>query len=210
MPLTYHIKKGLVDEQYKLFMNKFIQNRLLGQSNYWIIKPGEFSNRGQGISCSSKLEEIKGRINKLKGKKNKSLIIQQYLTNPLLYNGRKFDIRAYMLLTINNRKLRGYWYQEGYIRTSSYQWTLDEIGDNEIHLTNDAIQKYSYSYGKYEPGNKLTYSELQRYLDSLPRQPNENSYNFSKDIYPNIKAIATDAIKSTFCFIDPERKGNNF
>lgn len=63
-----------------------------------------------------------------------------------------------MLLTVNNKKLRGYWYQDGYIRTASYQWSLEDIADNEIHLTNDAIQKYSSSYGRYEPGNKLTYS----------------------------------------------------
>ncbi len=30
---------------------------------------------------------------------------------PFLYNRRKFDIRAYMLITINNGILKGYWYQ---------------------------------------------------------------------------------------------------
>ena len=63
-----------------------------------------------------------------------------------------------MLLTVNNGKLRAYWYQDGYIRTSSSIWSLDTITDTFIHLTNDAIQKYSNSYGKFEPGNKLTYS----------------------------------------------------
>ncbi len=56
---------------------------------------------------------------------NKSIILQSYITNPLLYNGRKFDIRAYMLLTIVNGKIRGYWYQEGYVRTSSYFWNIN-------------------------------------------------------------------------------------
>jgi hypothetical protein len=92
--------------------------------NYWIIKPGEFSNRGQGISCTNKLEDIRGRVGALRNTKNKSIILQQYITRPLLYYGRKFDIRTYMLVTINNGKLRGYWYQDGYIRTSSYAWTL--------------------------------------------------------------------------------------
>ena len=35
-----------------------------------------------------------------------------------------------------------------------------------IHLTNDAIQKNSDDYGKFESGNKLSYAEFQRYLDS--------------------------------------------
>jgi tubulin polyglutamylase TTLL1/tubulin monoglycylase TTLL3/8 len=99
------------------------------------------------------------------------------MINPLLYNGRKFDIRTYMLVSINNGKLRAYWYQDGYIRTSSYMWRLDEINDNYIHLTNDAIQKYTNDYGKYEPANKLTYSELQRYLDTLPKTAT-TKYNF--------------------------------
>lgn len=34
-----------------------------------------------------------------------------------------------------------------------------------IHLTNDAIQKNSTFYGKHEEGNKLSYSEFQKYLD---------------------------------------------
>jgi len=54
----------------------------------------------------------------------------------------------------------------------------------------------------------LTYSELQRYLDTLPKIG--KSYNFQAEIYPKLKQIATDAIKSSFYFIDPSRKANNF
>ena len=45
-------------------------------------------------------------------------------------------------------------------------WNLSEIEDREIHLTNDAVQKYSDTYGKYEPGNKLSYRDIQRYLET--------------------------------------------
>jgi hypothetical protein len=72
------------------------------------------------------VEEVRKRIiDCRKQGKNKSIILQSYITNPLLYNGRKFDIRAYMLLTIVNGKIRGYWYQEGYVRTSSYVWNIN-------------------------------------------------------------------------------------
>ena len=53
------------------------------------------------------------------------------------------------MISTNNQKIRGYWYQDGYVRTSSYLWNLDDITDQEIHLTNDAIQKYCINYGKY-------------------------------------------------------------
>lgn len=76
--------------------------------------------------------------------------MQKYIEKPLLYKGRKFDIRHYMLATRIGGRMRLYFYGEGYVRTSSSDFNLEEIGDNEIHLTNDAIQKYSESYGKYE------------------------------------------------------------
>ena len=43
-----------------------------------------------------------------------------YLDRPLLYNKRKFDIRHYILITRIHGIMRGYWYLDGYIRTSSY------------------------------------------------------------------------------------------
>jgi len=108
------------------------------------MKPGEFSNRGQGITCTNKIEDVRKRVNKCReqSKERKcSLIVQLYIANPLLYYGRKFDIRVYMMMTINNGKIKGYWYQEGYVRTSSFLWNINDIEDKYIHLTNDAIQK---------------------------------------------------------------------
>lgn len=60
-------------------------------------------------------------------------IIQRYITSPLLIGGphwnntpmRKFDIRIFGLAQIvEGGHFRGYFYQEGYIRTSSYQYDL--------------------------------------------------------------------------------------
>ena len=56
----------------------------------------------------------------------------------------------------------------------------------------------------------MTYTELQRYLDTVPKTNPSKNYNFHNEIYPRIKEIATDAVKSSFKFLDPERKGNNF
>jgi hypothetical protein len=43
-----------------------------------------------------------------------------------------------MMLTTINGRLKGYWYEEGYIRTSS---TIFNIYDTDlfVHLTNDAV-----------------------------------------------------------------------
>lgn len=55
----------------------------------------------------------------------KTYIIQKYIENPLLYKGRKFDIRHYMIITRIHGQMRAYWYGEGYLRTSSYAFDLD-------------------------------------------------------------------------------------
>lgn len=48
-----------------------------------------------------------------------SALIQKYMENPFLYNKRKFDMRCYILITTVNGIVKGYWYEEGYIRTTS-------------------------------------------------------------------------------------------
>ena len=70
-------------------------------------------------------------------------------------NNRKFDIRCYLLVTTVNGILKGYWYKDGYIRTSSEEYSLDNMEDEMIHLTNDAVQKKGCSYGKHEDQNKV-------------------------------------------------------
>ena len=125
----------------------------------WIVKPGELSNRGNGITVCNTLEQIKGILrnkNTHHNGRSKTYIVQLYMSEPFLYKNRKFDIRHYLLITSVNGLMKGYWYQEGYIRTTSYEYNLGQLG-GLVHLTNDAIQKYGKDYGKYEKGNKVSY-----------------------------------------------------
>lgn len=70
------------------------------------------------------------------------------------------------------------------MRTSSELFTLQDLTNPFIHLTNDAIQQNSTNYGKHEPGNKLSYQELQRYLDNIyPKL----RINFKEDILSKMK-----------------------
>jgi len=73
--------------------------------------------------------------------KRKTYIIQKYIQNPLLINKRKFDIRVFGLFTTINGCQKGYYFQDGYLRTTSKEYTSKNINNRFIHLTNDAIQK---------------------------------------------------------------------
>lgn len=50
-------------------------------------------------------------------------------------------MRCYLLVVMMNNTIRGYWYEEGYIRTSSENFSYKKM-DKMIHLTNDAVQKH--------------------------------------------------------------------
>ena len=77
----------------------------------------------------------------------------------MLVQQRKFDIRVWVLLTQDRRVCI---FREGYIRTSSSVFTLDQsqISKPEIHLTNNAVQQKLEDYGKFENGNMLSYTEF--------------------------------------------------
>jgi hypothetical protein len=64
------------------------------------------------------------------------------------------------MMTCTNNLLRGYFYEEGYLRTSSKQFNLKTLENKFIHLTNDAIQQTATDFGKYESGNKLSFLDF--------------------------------------------------
>jgi hypothetical protein len=129
-----------------------------GRSNagrVWIMKP-QGLNRGAGISVVDTLKDAEAYV-----LAKTACIAQKYVERPLLFDGRKFDLRVYALFTSD---LAVYMYDRGYLRTSNTKFTLDTL-DNSVHLTNHAIQKHSPSYGLYEAGNFASFEMWQAYAD---------------------------------------------
>ena len=69
-------------------------------------------------------------------------------------------------MTCVNGVVKGYWYRDGYVRTTSTEYQV-KTNCSKIHLTNDAVQKNLPDYGKYEKGNKLSYDELESYIAKI-------------------------------------------
>lgn len=203
IPLTFHITSGVTDPVFIEFERVFCETG----PTCWIVKPGENTNRGIGISLCSSLVAIKQEINKWSSRVSRTFIIQKYIDRPFLIHKRKFDIRCYALVTSCNGVLQGYFYSEGYLRTTSYNFSLANLDNKFVHLTNDAVQKKSESYGKYETGNKLSYSEFQKYLDTAHPELN---VNFIENVLPAMKQIVKDTICSVFLKIDPNRRSQTF
>ena len=68
-------------------------------------------------------------------------------------------------MTSINGNLKGYYYDEGYLRTSSREFNMKDLSNKLVHLTNDCIQKKAEDYGKFESGNKQSYQDFQSYCD---------------------------------------------
>lgn len=122
--------------------------------NVWIVKPGENTNRGTGITVEQNIGELTRLINSASS--NHTFIVQKYIEQPALFKGRKFDIRCFSMVTSINGHLKGYCYLDGYLRTSAKDFNLKNL-NKFIHLTNDAVQKHHEDYGKFEFGNKVSF-----------------------------------------------------
>ena len=197
IPLTFHVEQGLSDPAMAIFIDQFKENSM------WIIKPGECTNRGNGIKVSNELQEIKEIISS--GSSGRTYIVQKYIEKPLLINKRKFDIRCYALVTCVNGILQAYFYREGYLRTASKEFSLRSVHDKFVHLTNDAIQKNSEDYGKFEAGNKLSYGDFQKFL-----AVNHPEINFCSDILPEIENIVRESIESVQDLLMNQKKSLTF
>lgn len=61
IPVTFHIKNQS-DPEFQSFIRYYNNLAKNKHANVWIIKPGENSNRGNGIECADTLSEIKSLI----------------------------------------------------------------------------------------------------------------------------------------------------
>ena len=163
--------------------------------NLWIIKPVNL-NRGRFITVEKDLKEIIRKVEEIQNKKKiyedtkkkgsdikcEYLILQKYLEKPLLYQGRKFDIRLWVLF-ISEKEDDIYIFKQGHLKATCTQYDPDSK-DLYVHLTNYSVQKHNENFSKIEIGNEIPFKSFQNELDK-----NDTGINFYKDIYPKIVRI---------------------
>ena len=116
-------KEKEVRRVLRRLQRRFPQTKMNGKENIWIVKPSGLS-RGRGIQLFNSYAEIMHHVNT----RDFSWVIQKYMENPLLYKGKKLDIRQWVLVT-NWNPLTIWFYQECYIRVSTAAYTLKNIKD---------------------------------------------------------------------------------
>ncbi|SCN44912.1 tubulin--tyrosine ligase, putative [Plasmodium malariae] len=98
--------------------------------------------------------------------KREQYIVQEYISNPLLIGGKKFDIRLYVLI-LSYSPLTIYLYRSGFARFSHtyFKNEKNNINDITMHLTNVSIQKNAQGYDD-NVGGKWFVRELFLYMIS--------------------------------------------
>lgn len=113
----------------------FRKNKKIKFDPFYIVKP-EASSQGKGIYITKKTENIK---------QNKKLVVQEYIHNPYLIDGYKFDLRIYVLIT-RVEPLTIFIYKEGIARFATEKYDNKTFNPEDeksafIHLTNFSINK---------------------------------------------------------------------
>uniref|UniRef100_A0A8C6UGP8 Tubulin tyrosine ligase-like family, member 2 n=1 Tax=Neogobius melanostomus TaxID=47308 RepID=A0A8C6UGP8_9GOBI len=148
----------ILPNDYTRFLAEYNRQRMIpGPPIYWICKPVDLS-RGRGIFI---FEDIKDLVY------DSSVIVQRYISNPILISGYKFDLRIYVCVKSFN-PLTVYIHQEGLVRFATEKYQLSHLGNLYSHLTNTSINKFSPFYktekGKVGQGCKWTMSKFRHFL----------------------------------------------
>lgn len=125
----------------------------------WIMKPCA-SACGRGIKLVSKRSKIK---------KNPHFLVSEYISNPHLINGLKYDLRLYVLVSCYD-PLKIYLHKEGLVRfaTRPYTASLKSVSERYVHLTNWSVNKESENFVKNtnthkdDEGSKWSLTALRR------------------------------------------------
>ncbi|XP_058498383.1 probable tubulin polyglutamylase TTLL9 [Solea solea] len=188
--------------EYHLFVEEF--KRCPGST--WIMKPVAKS-QGKGIFLFRKLKDImEWKKDGARSEEQKesaqveSYVAQRYIENPYLINGRKFDLRVYILVT-SYAPLKAWLYRDGFARFSSTRFSLSSIDDKYMHLTNVAVQKTAPDYDP-EKGCKWQMQQLRRYLTAKHgREAVETLFTEMDNIFVrSLRSVQKVMINDKHCF----------
>jgi hypothetical protein len=127
-----------------------LTNQESGENKHvFIIKPS-MANKAAGITVFNALDQLHGIFEEAEISDSedededaedltqvREWVIQRYIDRPLLFNKRKFHVRAYVLAKSN---IQVYLYRDMLALFALKEYDAENVQDNLIHLTNTCIQ----------------------------------------------------------------------
>ena len=130
--LYKNLQKEYPDNKYMLpqydstSVKKIISKK---KDHVWIVKPvGKGSYKGKGITIAEDNEELADTIKKLGSQK---YVVSEYLTNPLLYGGKKFHIRVNVIIATDGQY--NIMSSNSFLAIKSY--SKEDFSDKDVHDT---------------------------------------------------------------------------
>jgi len=186
-PADYtYMTETYTSQRINEFKRKY-SNYKISKDDLWLVKP-KGAARGKGIHFLKDVKDVRGTD-----------VVTKYISNPLLLEKKKFDLRVYVLVT-GHDPLKIYIYKETFARMSSdeYDTELDDLDNVFKHLTNVSVNKKK----KTQESNSFIWSlpKVKRYLLE------EYGVQFD-EIWKKIEDIAIKAvITMNKAEIDTEKK----
>ena len=114
--------------------NIYLLKRIFNSNKKYIVKPENSSYRN-GVSVVNNYNALYDNvINKSNYDK---WILQDYIDDPLLYNGKKFHFRIYALLVRTETSLTVYYYNKGFMYLANHRYNKNKL-NNESHLSGES------------------------------------------------------------------------
>ncbi|NWI32756.1 TTL10 polyglycylase, partial [Sula dactylatra] len=153
---------------------------LCKEEQIWICKPS-CSNQGQGIfllkdpaavtTLQAKLHSTEEYLlnKRVSHKAPQARIVQRYIHQPLLLEGKKFDVRSYLLIACTAPYVL--FFAQGYVRLScvNYDAASDDL---TVHLTNQYMQKKNSQYNQLKDETVWRMEHFNSYVNEKFRKTN--------------------------------------
>ncbi|XP_006871820.1 PREDICTED: protein polyglycylase TTLL10-like [Chrysochloris asiatica] len=151
---------------------------LFDETKTWICKPTA-SNQGKGIfllrnrddvaALQAKTQSIEDDpvYRKMPFRAPQARIVQRYIQNPLLLDGKKFDVRSYLLIACATPYM--VFFGHGYARLTLGLYDPNS-SDLSGHLTNQFMQKKSPLYVLLKEDTVWSMDHLNRYINDKFRK----------------------------------------
>jgi hypothetical protein len=194
---NYKFKSNrFIKESYRLYdpqdKQRFIQRYKKNlDDNIWVLKPTSLS-RGRGIKFIANQQDFENFILQKSIIDEQKYIAQKHISNVLLLNARKSEIRVYWLIASLD-PLMVFFYPEGSVRLCTNPYKLTDFADISVHLTNFFQQK---QHALPNTVLKWRFAELNNYLASEKKLPDNYLYNtILENIKQNLQYVIDAAAK---------------
>jgi hypothetical protein len=174
-------KTKYVQKQIALDPDKISKKVLnfIKPNKVYLVKPVD-SFKGKGIFSIRSKEELIDKYDKLKKthsreqeilkKKNKiHWLLQEYITDPMLYNGKKFHIRTYYIITSDGRQFLS---KISHVRVAEKKFILEDFDNRDIHDThyNQKIGDIIFSDESHKGFTDEAYNKIKKNLIKLHKK----------------------------------------